>query len=145
MTDFAVRFVQVHLYRRTVDGGVEFLVLRRAPDEVLYPGLWQMVTGTIEDGETATEAARREVCEETGIAIPRLDVVPYVASFYLEGDDSIHHVPVFAAEVFSEMEVRLSAEHDTFVWLPYEEAWQRLVFPGHREGLRILSQYILGG
>lgn len=143
MTGLSVRFVQVHLYRRQRHGGVEFLILRRAKDEPLYPGLWQMVTGTIEAEETAVEAARREVHEETGIIPERLDVVPYVASFYLAGDDSIQHVPVFAAEVYSDTEIRLSPEHDTFHWLPYEEAWQRLVFPGHREGLRILQEYLL--
>ena len=143
MSVLAVRFVQVHLYRRPTVSTVEFLVLRRAADEPLFPGLWQMVTGTMEEGETAMEAARRELREETGIISDALEVVPYVASFYLAADDSIHHVPVFATEVFSDTEVRLSPEHDSLAWLPYEDAWRRLVFPGHREGLRILNEYVL--
>jgi dATP pyrophosphohydrolase len=41
----------------------EFLLLeRRKP-----PGFWQSVTGSLEWGETADEAARRELVEETGI------------------------------------------------------------------------------
>ena len=43
--------------------GGEFLLMeRRKP-----PGFWQSVTGSLEWGETADEAARRELIEETGI------------------------------------------------------------------------------
>ncbi len=43
--------------------GGEFLLLeRRRP-----PGFWQSVTGSLEWGEAADVAARREVIEETGI------------------------------------------------------------------------------
>ena len=43
--------------------GGEFLLLeRRRP-----PGFWQSVTGSMEWGEAADAAARREVIEETGI------------------------------------------------------------------------------
>jgi dihydroneopterin triphosphate diphosphatase len=43
--------------------GGEFLLLeRRRP-----PGFWQSVTGSLEWGEHADSAARREVVEETGI------------------------------------------------------------------------------
>ena len=43
--------------------GGEFLLLeRRKP-----PGFWQSVTGSLEWGETADAAARRELIEETGI------------------------------------------------------------------------------
>ena len=35
----------------------EFLLIRRAPGESLYPGLWQFVTGRVEKGEKASAAA----------------------------------------------------------------------------------------
>src|ERR1700730_16000896 len=51
--------VLIVIYTATGD----FLLLeRRRP-----PGFWQSVTGSLEWGETADEAARREVIEETGI------------------------------------------------------------------------------
>jgi 8-oxo-dGTP pyrophosphatase MutT (NUDIX family) len=135
--------IQAYVYRRDADGTVNYLLLRRAFGERLYPGMWQMVTGRLEAEERATDAARREIFEETGLRDARLAVVPYVASFYFAPDDSVHHVPVFAAEAPADFGVRLSAEHDEAAWLPYEEAWARLVFPGHREGLRTLREYIL--
>ncbi len=135
--------IQAYVYRRGSDGAMRYLLLRRAAGEALYPGMWQMVTGRVEDGERATDAASREIFEETGLRDARLTVVPYVPSFYFAPDDSIQHVPVFAAEAPADFTVRLSAEHDEADWLPYEEAWSRLVFPGHREGLRILRDYTL--
>ena len=44
------------------DGGEFLLLERRRP-----PGFWQSVTGSLEWGELADRAARREVIEETGI------------------------------------------------------------------------------
>lgn len=44
------------------DGGEFLLLERRRP-----PGFWQSVTGSLEWGEFADQAARREVVEETGI------------------------------------------------------------------------------
>ncbi len=44
------------------DGGDFLLLERRRP-----PGFWQSVTGSLEWGELADAAARREVIEETGI------------------------------------------------------------------------------
>jgi dihydroneopterin triphosphate diphosphatase len=143
MSEITSDMVQVHVYRVNASKKIEYLLLQRSPAESLYPGLWQMVTGIKESGESAGEAARREVGEETGVHDMRLTVVPYIASFYLETDDSIHHVPVFAAEFSHDAAIRLSDEHSAMEWLQYDDAWQRLVFPGHREGLRILSEYVL--
>jgi dATP pyrophosphohydrolase len=44
---------------------LEILLLERAD----HPGWWQSVTGSLEQDETPTQAARREVEEETGLVI----------------------------------------------------------------------------
>lgn len=135
--------IQAYVYRIREKGTVEYLLLRRSEGERLYPGMWQMVTGRIEEGERAMETARREISEETGLTVDKLLVVPYIAAFYFPPDNTIHNVPVFAAQVEGMAAVRLSGEHQEFAWLQFEEAWRRLVFPGHREGLRILREYCL--
>ncbi|HUI11651.1 MAG TPA: NUDIX domain-containing protein [Bacteroidota bacterium] len=144
MRDAAARFVEVCPFRIRRDGG-EYLVVRRAPGETVYPGLWQFVTGRVEKREKAPEAALRELREETGTVPARFWVVPAVNEFYDRSADAIRQVALFAAELEPAAAVRLSAEHDAFEWLPYAEARRRLVWPGQRNCLDIVRQYILGG
>ena len=100
--------------------------------------MWQFVTGRVEEGEKAYESALREMREETGTAGSRLWIVPAVTSFYDLQTDSVNFVPVFAAQVDSGFDVRLSAEHSAFEWLPYAAARARLVWPGQRACLEIV-------
>ena len=138
------RFIEVCPFRIRADRG-EYLLLRRAAGEPVYPGLWQFVTGRVERGETARAAALREIREETGATPERFWVVPAVSAFYDASADQVRSVALFAAELESEGTVRLSPEHDAYEWLPGEEARRKLVWPGQRSCLEIVEQYILGG
>ena len=46
--------------------GGELLLLKRAADAGLGPGLWGRPAGKIESGETPAAAAQREMAEEIG-------------------------------------------------------------------------------
>ncbi|HTO94702.1 MAG TPA: NUDIX pyrophosphatase [Bacteroidota bacterium] len=138
------RFIEVCPFRIRADRG-EYLLLRRAAGESVYPGLWQFVTGRVERGETAQAAALREIREETGASPERFWVVPAVSAFYDASADRVRSVVLFAAELESALTVRLSAEHDAYEWLQGAEARRRLVWPGQRSCLELVEQYILGG
>jgi dATP pyrophosphohydrolase len=136
--------VEVCVFR--FDGNApSYLLLKRSETEAMYPGLWQYVTGKSEAGETAIQAALRELLEETGLEPSRFWAVPFVNALYDARHDRIEHLPLFCAEVGSGDEVRLSEEHSTLAWLPLEEAIARLVWPGQRKGLAIVHEYIAGG
>jgi len=47
--------------------GSEILLVRRADDRVFYPGVWDVVGGHCEAGETPAETLARELAEELGI------------------------------------------------------------------------------
>jgi 8-oxo-dGTP pyrophosphatase MutT (NUDIX family) len=49
--------------------GVEVLMVRRSTEASFMPGVWVFPGGMIEPGETAAEAAGRELTEETGIEL----------------------------------------------------------------------------
>ncbi|MDB5027501.1 MAG: hypothetical protein JWO66_1190, partial [Candidatus Eremiobacteraeota bacterium] len=51
---------------RGTGADVEVLLLRRSNGA--FAGAWTFVMGGVEDGERATDAARRELVEETGLA-----------------------------------------------------------------------------
>jgi len=136
--------VEVCIFK--IEGGhPKYLLLKRSKHEKIYPELWQFVTGSIEGNEKAVDAAYRELEEETGLKPKAFWVVPYVNSFYDPGWDSLNFMPVFAAELHSDAAPRLSAEHDEFGWYSYDKAFQMLVWPGQREGLRIVHDYIVKG
>jgi dATP pyrophosphohydrolase len=136
--------VEVCVFRFRSDRA-EILLLRRAKNELLYPGMWQLITGRVQEGETSVRAARRELKEETGLAPEKFWVVPFISSFYDPRQDAIVQMPFFAAQVGADDRPVLSHEHDTYEWLTIPDADGRLVWPGQREGIRIVREYLLSG
>jgi dATP pyrophosphohydrolase len=107
--------------------GGEFLLLaRRKP-----AGFWQSVTGSLEWGETADAAARRELIEETGITEGLLrnmqwtqvyDILPSFGKKYAPGvTRNLEHA--FALKLLRPVPVVLSdSEHVQFRWTSAGEA-----------------------
>jgi dATP pyrophosphohydrolase len=136
------RLVDVYPYRIGTGREVEYLLLRRAAS-IVYAGDWRMVGGKIERGETAWQAALRELEEETGLTPACLWVVPSVNSFYEWETDRVHQIPAFAAEL--DGDPVLNHEHDAFVWLSAEDATGRLVWPEQRRLLRLVGSSLRDG
>ena len=120
---------------RVLNAETHFLVLQRAKEEKLYPGLWQIVTGTMKKNESALKAAMRELKEETGLSPKRCWTIPYVDTYFDLAKDTIQLVPVFAVELDSSSTLQLSKEHQRFEWLRYKDARERLVWPGQRRSI----------
>ncbi len=133
--------VEVVLFRRKDEP--EFLVLQRSEKEDIYPGLWQIVSGGIEPGEKAYEAALREIREETGVKPLGLYNTPLTNTFYFFTNDSVNVSPVFAAEVDPRDIIELSDEHKDFRWLVKDDAISLLVWPGQKNAINIIDQYIV--
>jgi len=106
------------------DGGEFLLLERRRP-----AGFWQSVTGSLEWGELADRAARREVVEETGITQGVLvnlqwtqvyDILPAFGKVYAPGiTRNLEHA--FALKLLQRVPVTLS-EHVQYRWLSAAEA-----------------------
>jgi len=144
MPEIVCRIVEVCVFTRD-QSAPQYLLLQRAHNDTIYPGTWQVVTGSIDIGERAVDAARRELKEETGLAPTHFWVVPLVNSFYVAADDLVHLTTFFAVEVSRSKSPALSREHQSFEWCSYEDAKRKLVWPGQRRGLEIVQEYIIGG
>ncbi len=126
-------------------GGPQYLLLHRQKNETLYPNIWQILSGSIEEGETATHAALRELGEETQLEPQLFWIAPYTTSFYDSKNDIMNLCPVFSVQVAAGSEPKLSEEHDAYRWLPFEEAVKLPVWYGQKEALRIVHEFIIGG
>ena len=144
MAIIVCRIVEVCVFRFLNDHP-EYLMLKRSPDEKIYPDLWQFVSGSLDDGEKAFDAALRELKEETKLTPKRFWVVPHANMFYDPAYDAVNVSPLFAAQVDMGKAPTLSSEHCAYEWLPFADAWRRLVWPGQRAGLEVIDKYILGG
>lgn len=131
--------IEAHIFR-TIGNELEFLLLKRAIDEN-YPGIWQMVTGSVQENEKTFEAALREIKEETGLTPQKLWVVPNVNSFYSPEQDRVIMIPVFAALVNEHSKVIISSEHSEFRWVNKEEAKELLAWNGQRKSVDTIFQY----
>jgi dATP pyrophosphohydrolase len=133
--------IEAHIFR-IKNGELEFLLLKRSPEQY-YPNLWQMVTGKIKENETAYQSALREIEEETGLTPEKFWVAPTVNSFYSPDKNYICLLPVFAARVNQECEIKLSKEHTEYKWVNPDEAKQLLAWDGQRKSVDVIVDYVL--
>ena len=110
---------------RAADDGIDVLLVHRPKYDD-----WSFPKGKLDPGEHVTTAARREVAEETGLAV-RLGP-PLRRQEYRTAPDTTKHVYYWAGRVVGdEREVddyQPNAEIDGVEWLPLDEAQERLTY-----------------
>jgi dATP pyrophosphohydrolase len=140
-----VRYDMVTCYpvRPAPDGRLgEVLQLRRAPGEFLA-GAWSTVHGKIEAGETAWEAALRELREETSLVPVEFYHLDTINQFYTADGDTVWHVAAFCAVVARDARVTLNEEHDAHRWIDRTRFDRDFLWPGERRQLEELTREIL--
>ncbi len=99
-------------------------------ERVQPAGFWQSVTGSLHEGESASEAAQRELEEETGLHLKPVEVglensFPIIPAWREQYAPEVmhNHETVFAVELDTVCEIRLNPlEHSSYIWLPREQA-----------------------
>ena len=123
MDDEAKQWVAVTVL---VFRGDRMLTMQRASDARAGTGIWEGVSGRVRDAEDPSQAAVREVREETGLQVV-LEPRP-VDAYAARRNDEAMTVIVFSA-VSAKGEVVLSEEHDAFRWCTHAELTQLGVPP----------------
>lgn len=141
MHEIPVRsFADCVIVLRELQERTEVLLLRRTGS---LAGEWCQIAGGIEMGETAWEAALREVEEETGLILDRLYSADICEQFYEADRDAISMLPVFVGYAAPGFNVRLNAEHSEFTWASFDDAAELVPFAGQRNVLRhVESEFV---
>ena len=124
---------------------LDVLLIERAAN----PGFWQSVTGSREPDDPDLEAtARRELLEETGLSVGtltdwrltnRYEIWPQWRARY--APDVTHNVEhVFGFRVPQITVATLDpAEHTAQLWLPWQQAMEKVFSPTNRDAIWQLS------
>ena len=116
----------------------EFLLLN-------YPqGHWDFIKGKVEQNETPHETAIRETKEETGITnIEFIDgfeeSVEYDFRFKKE---DIHKKVIFFLAKTDEKNIKLSHEHNDYLWLEYNDALKKTTFENAKNVLSKANEFL---
>jgi 8-oxo-dGTP diphosphatase len=120
--------IQQQVVGAVIQDGERVLLLRRPVDD-FRGGTWELPSGKVDPGEGLDEALRREVAEETGLAVA--NVLAYLGAFeYTSGSGNRTRQHTWAVAVETG-DVRLT-EHDEYAWAfpgekPVSDEVQKLI------------------
>jgi 8-oxo-dGTP pyrophosphatase MutT (NUDIX family) len=124
-----------------------FIVYKRE-DEIIYflllqytAGHWDFAKGKVEEQESLHETAVRELFEETGLRPAVTQDFSYTMQYTLprpDGSTIPKEVTLFLTTVYDDP-IKLSSEHRSFGWFPYETALARLTYSNAQHALMSAS------
>ncbi len=104
-----------------------YLLLRRSHAKDYAPGVWECVTGRLEQGEGFEDAIHREVREELGVGA-EIEQFLGTTHFY-RGDEGAHNElvgMVACCSLADEATIQVSEEHSEHRWVSAEQAYALL-------------------
>lgn len=122
------------------DGQHRVYAHRRSPDRRLLPGIWDIVGGHVEPGETRQAALAREIEEETGWRLR------HAGSSFAEWDWTVDGVTRHETDYLVEVDGDLAAprleagKQDAFAWVGPENL--ELMMAGRTDGDRRLRDLV---
>lgn len=119
------------------DYEIQYLILH------YVSGHWDFAKGKLEPGETKLQAAQRELSEETSLSA---QVIPgfeeSLAYIFKERGKMIKKTVTFFVGKTDQQAIRLSREHQGYLWLPFEKAYEKLTYNNAKEMLKNADEFL---
>jgi dATP pyrophosphohydrolase len=135
--------VDTYLFRR-INARPQFLVLRRRGEDPARDA-WQAIHTRVAPGETAVDAARRDIRTRTGLTPIRFFTADYIAQFYDPAADSIVFAPTLAAQINPKSRIQIAPDYIDYAWCDLEETTARLAYSAQRWAVRHIYDIIAMG
>ena len=122
----------------------EFLLIQHPTKSNGDEGHWDFPKGHVEGNETELETAKRELIEETGIVEFRIfNGFRHRIEYKFSKDNRIvsKEVIFFLAES-NIKDVKLSSEHQNFIWLNFNLAYSKLTYANAKEVLAAVKMFL---
>lgn len=94
------------------------LAMQRSGRKDAGPGLWETLSGRVDEGEEPLEAIKREISEECGLEVA---IDPRPVQAYCSRRKSDPMILVIYRARYVSGEVKMSDEHDDYAWLTPDE------------------------
>ncbi|MES2121910.1 MAG: NUDIX hydrolase [Chlamydiota bacterium] len=127
---------KVHVASCYLEVESKVLLMKHSPSKG-EPGKWGVPAGKFEMGESAEEAAVRELFEETGIS---LDALQRVGTLYIRKPDVDYVYHMFKVRLGAIPEVRLSDEHEEYRWVAEGEIEELPLMAGAKQALHFFRR-----
>jgi len=105
----------------------EYLLLRRSEQKDFARGVWECVTGRVDQGEGFEDALGREVREELGVDV-QVEYILGTTHFYrgepTPGNELVG--VIYLCTLSDPTSIRISSEHSEYRWLSADQALKLL-------------------
>lgn len=124
-----------------------WLLLHYKPRNSSKIAWWDFVKGHVEDGETERDTVVREIKEETGLDKENVEFVSdfkavsryhHFFNGFLMHKEVIYYLVKAATE---KIQIDLT-EHLDYVWLPYEEALDKITYENSKQVLKKAEEFL---
>ena len=122
--------------------GNEVVLIRRSSHQTFGAGQYSMVGGKVERGETARQAIKREVYEETGLDIPE-SAFELVHTIHRKGTEAEFIALCFKADLTG-MPAPYNKEpdhHDDLQFFPFNQLPGNIL-PAHKQAIECIQENI---